>query len=140
MNQHQITLVKESWLSVAAIDPVTVGGLFYSRLFAIAPEVRPLFRGEIKEQSGKLLSMLHYVIRKLDRLEDIIDEVKKLGQRHVHYGTGPEQYNVVGSALLWTLEQGLGDGWHDELEAAWAAAYTTLSGAMIGASVYELEA
>ncbi|RYZ24031.1 MAG: hypothetical protein EOO16_02385 [Chitinophagaceae bacterium] len=134
MNQHQISLVKESWLSVAALDPVAVGGLFYDRLFSIAPEVRPMFRGEISEQSKKLLSMLHYVIKKLDRLDDIIDEVKKLAVRHVHYGTCPGHYNVVGSALLWTLEQGLGAAWNDELEAAWAACYTVLSGAMIAAS------
>jgi hemoglobin-like flavoprotein len=140
MNQQQIALVKESWRSVAALDALTVGGLFYKRLFAIAPELRPTFRGEIAGQSRKLLLMLGYVIRKLDRLGDIIDEVKKLALHHVGYGTLPEHYYVVGSALLWTLEQALGASWNDELEAAWAACYTSLSGAMIDASAYAVEA
>ncbi|RYY89797.1 MAG: hemin receptor [Chitinophagaceae bacterium] len=136
MNTRQIELVKESWLSVAAIDPVTVGGLFYNRLFELDPQLRPMFRAPIPEQSKKLLTMLHYVIKKLDTLDEIIDEVRKLAQRHVHYGTKPEHYNVVGSALIWTLEQGLGDAWTDELQEAWIAVYTVLAGAMIEASNY----
>ena len=42
-----------------------------------------------------------------------------------------EHYPVVGSALLWTLEQGLGEAWTAEVAAAWTAAYGTLSGYMI---------
>jgi len=37
----------------------------------------------------------------------------------------------VGSALLWTLEKGLGDGWTPEVASAWTTAYGTLSGFMI---------
>jgi hemoglobin-like flavoprotein len=40
-------------------------------------------------------------------------------------------YPVVGAALLWTLEQGLGDNWTPEVADAWATAYSTLSGYMI---------
>jgi hemoglobin-like flavoprotein len=38
---------------------------------------------------------------------------------------------VVGVALLWTLEKGLGDGWTPEVADAWGTAYGTLSGCMI---------
>ena len=38
---------------------------------------------------------------------------------------------MVGAALLWTLEKGLGDGWTPEVEDAWGTAYGTLSGYMI---------
>jgi nitric oxide dioxygenase len=38
---------------------------------------------------------------------------------------------VVGAALLWTLEKGLGAGWTSEVADAWTAAYGTLSGFMI---------
>ncbi|RYD91848.1 MAG: hypothetical protein EOP50_13600 [Sphingobacteriales bacterium] len=137
MNAHQITLVKESWLSVAAIDQLVVGNLFYNRLFELDPQLRPMFRSPLPEQSKKLLTMLNYVIRKLDALDEIIAEVRKLAQRHVHYGTKPEHYNVVGSALVWTLEQGLGEAWTEELQEAWIAVYTVLAGAMIQAAEYE---
>ena len=37
-----------------------------------------------------------------------------------------EHYPVVGGALLWTLEKGLGEAWTPEVAAAWTAAYGTL--------------
>src|SRR5215210_4270065 len=109
MTTKQIELIKSSWSMVGTIDPVTVGTLFYNRLFELAPEVKSMFRSSIPEQSKKLLAMLGYVVSKLDKLEDVMDEVSKLAQRHVNYGVKDEHYTVVGSALLWTLEKGLAD-------------------------------
>ena len=135
MTSHQINLVKNSWVLVAQIDKETVGSLFYNRLFEIAPEVKPMFsRTTMPEQSKKLLTMLSYIINKLDKLDDIIDEVKKLAQRHVHYGVKDEHYIAVGSALLYTLEAGLGNNWTSDLKLAWISCYVLLSGAMIDAS------
>jgi hemoglobin-like flavoprotein len=54
-----------------------------------------------------------------------------LATRHVGYGARKEHYPVVGAALLWTLEKGLGDGWTPDVADAWTAAYGTLSGFMI---------
>ncbi|MFT3826369.1 MAG: globin domain-containing protein [Chitinophagaceae bacterium] len=135
MTTKQIQLVKNSWSLVAQMDPVTVGDLFYNRLFDIMPEVKPLFRhAMMPEQSKKLLSMIGYVINKLDRLDDILDEVSKLAQRHVSYGVREAHYYGVGSALLWTLQQGLGEQWTDEVETSWTVCYDMLSSAMIQAS------
>lgn len=134
MTNEQIQLVKQSWGKVATIDPIVVGELFYNRLFEIAPAVKPMFRNPMPEQSKKLLSMLAYVIGKLDKLDDIIDEVSKLAVRHVQYGVREEHYGVVAVALLWTLEQGLGDDWTPSVKEAWIACYTILSGSMIQAA------
>ncbi len=134
MTNQQINYVKSTWAMVASLDAEMVGGLFYNRLFEIAPEVRGMFRGPIPEQSKKLLTMIGYVIKKLDKLDDIIDEVAKLAQRHVQYGVTAEHYNVVAVALLWTLEKGLGEHWTEEVKEAWVLCYTTLAGAMIAAA------
>ena len=138
MTTTNIELVKKSWAFVAAMDMETVGGLFYNRLFEIAPEVKPMFKNNsIPEQSKKLLTMLSYVIAKLDKLDEIIDEVAKLAQRHKGYGVKAEHYTAVGTALLWTLEQGLGTKWNEDLKAAWTEVYTVLSEAMINAAMAE---
>ena len=138
MTTTNIELVKKSWALVAAMDMETVGGLFYNRLFEIAPEVKPMFKNNsIPEQSKKLLTMLSYVIAKLDKLDEIIDEVAKLAQRHKGYGVKAEHYTAVGTALLWTLEQGLGTKWNEDLKAAWTEVYTVLSEAMINAAMAE---
>lgn len=131
MTNRQIELVKSTWSMVAKIDAVVVGELFYNRLFEIAPEVKHLFRSPMPEQSRKLLSMLQYIISKLDRLEDILEEVAQLAQRHVKYGVKPEYFSAVGAALLWTLEKGLGDNWNEETKEAWTECFVTLSSAMI---------
>jgi nitric oxide dioxygenase len=118
----------------------TVGGLFYNRLFEVMPEVKPMFtRSSMPEQSKKLLTMLSYVISKLNKLEEILNEVKKLAQRHTQYGVKDEHYTAVGTALLWTLKQGLGEKWNEELKAAWTEVYMILSGAMMTAQKEEIK-
>ena len=71
------------------------------------------------------------VVAGLDKMETILPSVRVLGQRHREYGVQNRHYDVVGAALLWTLEIGLGSGWNLELADAWKTAYTALAGAMI---------
>ncbi|AXY74653.1 hemoglobin [Paraflavitalea soli] len=132
MKTNNIDLVKQTWSLVAQIEMETVGGLFYNRLFELMPEVKPMFsKTPLPEQSKKLLTMLSYVISKLDKLDEIMDEVAKLAQRHTKYGVKDEHYAAVGTALLWTLEKGLGDQWNDSVRLAWTEVYTTLANAMM---------
>ena len=63
-----------------------------------------------------------------------------MATRHVSYGAKAEHYPVVGGALLWTLEKGLGDAWTPEVAEAWTAAYGTLSGYMISEGYGSAEA
>jgi hemoglobin-like flavoprotein len=140
MTSHQINLIRLSWAKVSAIDPLVVGDLFYGKIFEIAPNAREMFTRPIPEQSKKVFAMLNYVITKLDRLEDIIGEIGKLARRHTTYGVKEEHYTVVGNALLWTLEKGLGEDWNEELKEAWADCYSTLATAMINATEYAADA
>jgi len=86
----------------------------------------------MKEQGRKLMATLAVVVNGLSDLDAILPAASGLAQRHVGYGVKPGHYAPVGEALLWTLERGLGAQWTQELAAAWAAAYTTLSQFMIG--------
>ena len=139
MSQNSIALVKNSWAIVAQLEMEVVGGLFYNRLFEIMPSVKPMFRKTpMPEQSKKLLTMLSYVIGKLDKLEEIMDEVTKLARRHTQYGVKDEHYAAVGTALLWTLEQGLGELWNAALAAAWTEIYGILAGAMMAVQLEEM--
>jgi hemoglobin-like flavoprotein len=83
------------------------------------------------EQRRKLMAVLAVVVRGLSDLPSILPAASALAKRHVDYGARPEHYPVVGAALLWTLERGLGPQWTPEAAAAWTAAYSTLSGFMI---------
>jgi hemoglobin-like flavoprotein len=131
MNPIQVTMVQQSFSKVAPIAD-DAAALFYGRLFEIAPEVRPLFRGDMKEQGRKLMGTLAVVVKGLTNLDTILPAASALAKRHVAYGVKAEHYVPVGAALLWTLERGLASEWTTERAAAWAAAYTTLSEYMIG--------
>lgn len=132
MTPQQITLVQQSFAQVVPIAP-QAAEIFYARLFELAPQVRPLFTGDMAEQGRKLMAMLAMVVNGLTRLDTIVPAAQKLGQRHVAYGAEPAHYPVVGQALLDTLERGLGAAFTPDVKAAWSEAYALLSGVMIEA-------
>jgi nitric oxide dioxygenase len=130
MTPDQVTLVQQSFAKVAPISE-QASKLFYDRLFEIAPSVKPMFPADMTEQRKKLMAMLAAVVGGLSNLESILPAASALAKRHVNYGAKAEHYPVVGAALLWTLEKGLGEAWTPEVADAWTAAYGTLSGYMI---------
>lgn len=133
MTPEQIELVKSSWAQVVPIAD-TAAKLFYGRLFELDPSLQPLFKGDMTEQGRKLMRMVGTAVNGLDRLEQIVPAVKDLGVRHVAYGVHDEHYDTVGSALLWTLDQGLGEAYTEEVETAWATVYGLLADTMKGAA------
>ncbi len=130
MNPTQIKLVQDSFAKVAPISE-QAAVLFYGRLFEVAPSVRAMFPDDMTEQRKKLMATLAVVVGGLTNLEAVLPAASALARRHVNYGAKPEHYPVVGGALLWTLEKGLGDAWTLDVAEAWTAAYATLSGYMI---------
>ena len=130
MTPEQVSLVQTSFSKVVPIaDQAAV--MFYDRLFEIAPQVKAMFPADMAEQRRKLMATLAVVVNGLGNLESILPAASALATRHVSYGAKAEHYPVVGAALLWTLEKGLGDAWTPEVADAWTTAYGTLSGFMI---------
>jgi len=132
MTPEQKVLVQTSFALVRPIAG-TAATLFYGRLFALDPSLRPMFRGDMEDQGRKLMDMLRVAVANLDRLDVVVPAVAHLGRRHVTYGVRPDHFATVGAALLWTLEQGLGPAFTPEVGAAWAAVYAVLTDVMMGA-------
>jgi hemoglobin-like flavoprotein len=130
MTPDQIKLVQQSFAKVAPISE-QAAVIFYDRLFEVAPAVKAMFPADLTEQRKKLMATLAYVVNGLGHLESVLPAASALAMRHVSYGAKAEHYPVVGGALLWTLEKGLGEAWTPDVAAAWTAAYGTLSGFMI---------
>ncbi|WP_341894392.1 globin family protein [Ferrovibrio terrae] len=129
MTPQQIELIKTSFAKVAPISE-TAAELFYGRLFILDPGLKPLFKGDMKEQGRKLMAMLATAVANLNNLGSIVPAVEALGRRHNDYGAKPKDYQTVAEALLWTLEQGLGDGFTGEVRQAWTECYVTLANVM----------
>jgi hemoglobin-like flavoprotein len=133
MSPEQVALVRESFAKIVPISE-QAAVLFYDRLFAIDPSTRPLFHGDMKNQRAKLMAAIGALVRSLDRMETILEDLRALSRRHDHYGVREEHYASVGAALLWTLEQGLGVDFTPAVRESWATLYNLLSTAMIAAS------
>jgi len=121
MKVDQITLVQKSFEKVRPISEAAAE-LFYNHLFELNPSLKSLFKGDMKTQGRMLMQMIDYAVTDL------------LGKRHVGYGVKGKDYETVGEALLWTLEQGLGKDFTPEVKDAWAAAYKFLSDTMKNAA------
>jgi hemoglobin-like flavoprotein len=127
----QISLVKETWAKVVPIAD-TAATVFYNRLFENNPQLAPMFEGvDLPEQRKKLIKAINMVVISLDRIEILVPMIREMGQRHGSYGVEESHYGQVGTALLWTLETGLGDAWSDEAATAWTLAYQLLADTMI---------
>ncbi len=139
MKLEQIFLVQDSF---AKIEPAAeaAADLFYGRLFVLDPALRVLFPANLTAQKHKLMTMLKVAVNSLNRLDDLIPVVQALGWRHGTYGVTADQYETVGAALLWTLEQGLGADFTPEVKAAWTAVYSLLANTMKQAQTAQVTA
>ena len=134
MTEQQILQVKRSWRIFRQIDPHVLGGVFYEKLFAEHPSLRKMFKTSTEDQSKKLIDMLSAIVMHIDKLDEMENDIHALALRHVRYGVKSEHYRAVGDALLWTLEQGLGNDWNKDAADAWRACYIKLAGMMLQAT------
>jgi hemoglobin-like flavoprotein len=129
MTPAEKELVQTSFAKVAPIAE-QAAALFYGRLFEMDPSLRPLFKGDMREQGKKLMNMIAFCVKGLDALDQLVPAVQGLGKRHVGYGVTDAHYATVGGALLWTLEQGLGPDFTPDVKSAWTTVYGVLATTM----------
>lgn len=144
--------IRRTWKLVVPIAP-TAADLFYKRLFELRPDYQGLFSNDLTAQKRKLLQMLAFIVKSLDwpesawkdttsAEEDLVLIVLALGRRHKDlYRVPVESYAVVGEALLWTLDYGLGPAFDDAARTAWLHVYQLVSTTMrMGAAMTNGEA
>ena len=136
MTPQHISVVTSTWQQVIPIRE-TAAALFYGKLFEMDPSLRPLFKGDMQEQGRKLMSMLNTAVVSLSNLDRLLPVVQELGRRHSKYGVQHKHYETVAAALIWTLNQGLGPAFTDEVKQAWVATYTVLATTMKNAAADE---
>lgn len=136
MTEKQIELVKTSWTIISGVSPELLGDVFYSKLFLHNPQLRHMFPKSMDEQYKKLMDMLSVIVIRLERQEELKADIVQMAKRHAGYGVKPAHYKMVGDALLWTLQQGLGRDWNENVKDAWEVYYQELSTTMINAAGY----
>lgn len=126
MTRDDIALVQASF---AMLEPISgqVAEIFYIRLFRLDPSLKPLFKGDMRQQGRLLMKMIGTAVSNLHQLETIVPAVQALGKRHAGYGVQPAHYATFATALLATLQAGLGTAFTPETRAAWTTAYAILA-------------
>jgi len=130
MTPQQIELVKTRYAKIVPFKE-QAAELFYCRLFELDPSLRLMFKSDMTEQKQKLMIAIAMVVSSLEKLETLLPTVREMGRRHKSYGVQNRHYDLVGAALLWTLEIGLGAAWNRDLAEAWGGAYQALAAAMM---------
>jgi hemoglobin-like flavoprotein len=133
VNPAQQDLVRTTFAKLAMM-PEVAGALFYERLFELNPELRPLFKNDMRIQGVKLMTMLAMVVYNLHEPGQVLPAIRELGVRHVGYGVRLADYDALREALLWTIEQALGEDFKPAVRAAWAVCYDELAGEMKAAA------
>ena len=128
-NTNTKRLVQDSFAQVAPIADAAAA-MFYERLFELDPSVKPLYKSDMAVQGRLLMQTIGAAVAGLDDLAALTLIVQDLGARHAKYGVQPEHYDTVGEALLWTLGQGLDDGFTPEVQTAWTEVYALLAQVM----------
>ena len=135
MTPEQVELVQRSWRSVLPVGD-TAAELFYGKLFSLDPGLQSLFKDDMREQGRNLTAMISVSVGSLSRPERILRAVQQLGRRHATYGVQPRHYELVRVALLWMLEQVLGEAFTPAVREAWTGVYDLLAATMQDACAY----
>ncbi|GAB7049169.1 globin domain-containing protein [Catenuloplanes indicus] len=126
-------LLRESW-AVVEEQREKLAGYFYARIFLSYPHLRELFPVQMDVQRSRLLSAIVTAVQTIDDPERLDDYLRGLGRDHRKFQVTPEQYGVVGDALLESLRIFGGDRWTADFDRAWREAYDMISQKMISAA------
>jgi hemoglobin-like flavoprotein len=125
LNDIQKQIIQETYRQMS-VELMAVGQRFYHHLFRLYPDVRPMFGENTSAQSMKLMQTIGFAVSHLNSPETLRPVLESLGQRHIDYGVQTHHYQLVGEALLITLEEMLGSDFTPDAKIAWETLYEEL--------------
>jgi len=107
---------------------------FYAKMLGTFPQVRPLFaKTDFEAQRRNLIQSLALVVKMVDKPDELLPVLEKMGRSHNEYRVEPNMYPYVCYSLLFTLAEAFGDDWTEEAATTWQAALEFVSQKMIEA-------
>ena len=133
ITSRQKKIIQESFAKVEPISDVAAE-IFYAKLFEYDPDLKPLFKGDMKKQGKMLMTTLKVAVKGLDDLNALVPVLQNIATKHLEYGVKIEDYTPVGNALIYALGQGLQEDFTDELKKAWITVYKIIAEVMRSAA------
>ena len=133
MTPGQKILVEDNFEKIIPIADC-ISTLFYIRLFELSPDIQSFFEDIQEIREHNVIGVMSSAINVFEDFESSLAQIEEIGRRYGAYGIKNEHYDAVGTALLWSLEQGLDKEFTLESMAAWRSMYGLLSSAMRSAA------
>lgn len=133
MDTRQISIVMESFRKIKPFSSKFTL-VFYNRLFDLDPELRKLFKKDLREQRHKFIKSFTYIIENIHNTSKIEIILKDLAIQHLLYHVKEKDYQTFGDALIFTISAALGDNFTPQVKNAWKEVYKAISEIMINAA------
>ena len=133
LDPEKIALVESSWeqMDSTSIQSATLCLINLSATDAI---IASLFKKDGIVRSLETFQGITYVVGYLGQPDRLRPYLGSLGRLLRLFGVNASHQQIVGSALLQTLGQSLGDKFTPAHRGAWAVAYSFITGIMIAES------
>ncbi|KAM5178460.1 neuroglobin isoform 1-T1 [Callospermophilus lateralis] len=148
MERPEPELIRQSWRAVSR-SPLEHGTVLFARLFALEPELLPLFQYNSRQFSSpedclsspefldhirKVMLVIDTAVTNVEDLSSLEEYLAGLGRKHRAVGVKLSSFSVgkgtVGESLLYMLEKCLGPAFTPAMRAAWSQLYGLVVAAM----------
>jgi len=131
LTPREIALIK-STAPVLESRGSQITGRFYHLLFEQNPELSNVFNMGNQTSGGQqeaLANAVYAFAANVDNIGALVGDVERIAQKHASIGVKPEQFPLVGAALLQAIQEVVDPG--AETIDAWAKGYGVLSNIFI---------
>ncbi|MEP6804666.1 MAG: globin domain-containing protein, partial [Flavobacterium sp.] len=133
MNSHQKELIKAT-IPILKSSGEELTQYFYARMFRHHPELKNIFNMGNQANGKQKSALAHSVLAYAENIEDpsiLIGVLKGIGTKHRSLNIQPKQYKIVGTHLIASIDEVMGEAATSEIIDAWTVAYYQLAGIMI---------
>lgn len=134
MNSHQKELIKAT-VPVLQSSGEVLTDYFYKRMFKNNPELRSVFNMGNQANGKQKQALAGAVLAYAEHIENpsvLINVLKGIGNKHVSLNIQAQDYKIVGTHLIASIAEVLGEVATPDLLEAWTLAYYELAEIMIG--------
>lgn len=133
MNLHQKDLIKAT-IPILRSSGEDLTNYFYARMFKHHPELKNIFNMGNQTNGKQKSALANAVLAYAENIDDpsvLINVLKGIGTKHRSLNIQPEQYKIVGTQLIASIAEVVGEAATTEILEAWTVAYYQLAQIMI---------
>lgn len=133
MNTYQKELIKAT-IPILRESGEDLTNYFYARMFKAHPELRNMFNMGNQANGRQKSALANAVLAYAENIENpgvLISVLKGIGTKHRSLNIQPEQYKIVGTHLIASIGEVVGEAATQEILDAWTVAFYQLADIMI---------